>query len=123
MVNLSANQIQKPNGAAVAAILAACFALLVLGVTVLASELNPWFNNPFLLNVGKAWIPNAQGIGPYSGKETFLLGGWAVSWIGLHLALRRRNVNTRVMFGLASLMLVVAVLLVWPPVWHWLGAP
>lgn len=107
----------RPNGGSVAALLAATFALLVLGIVVVVAEVNPEANT-FVFNVGKAWVPGAEGIGPYSGKETFLLVGWILSWGGLHFALRHRRVDVRVAFGAAMVMLLIAVLLIWPPVWH-----
>lgn len=87
--------------------------MLVTELSALAADV--------VFNVGKAWIPRAAGIGPYSGKETFLLVGWAASWIGLHLALRRRDVDVKIAFGVAMGMVLVGIALVWPPVWHLFG--
>lgn len=111
----------KPNGASVAAVVAASIGLLALGLVVVATELSERAKE-LVFDVGKAWIPNAEGIGPYSGKETFLLVGWLGSWLILHLALRNREVNTKAWFGAALVALLVATFLVWPPAWHWLGA-
>lgn len=111
----------KPNGASVAAVASAAFGLLVLGLVALATELSERAKE-VVFDVGKAWIPNGEGIGPYSGKETFLLVGWLGSWLILHFVLRNREVDTKVWFGAALALLLVATLLVWPPVWHFLGA-
>lgn len=111
------SEMKHPNGGSMAAMLGASFGLLVLGIVVLTTELSTGAKD-FVFNVGKAWVPGASGIGPYSGKETFLLVGWALSWGGLHLALRHRNVNVRVAFAAAMVMLLAAIVLVWPPFWH-----
>lgn len=111
----------RPNGASVAALSAAAFGLLVLGVVVLATELSERAKN-VVFDIGKLWIPRAAEIGPYAGKETFLLLGWLLSWLILHFALGGKEVNTKVWFGGALGALLVATLLVWPPVWHLLGA-
>lgn len=117
MVNLALPPERRANGASVAALLSAAFGLLVLGVIVLWTELSVPMKN-FVFDVGKAWIPRASEIGPYSGKETFLLVGWLASWVGLHFALRDRHVNVRIAFGVAMLMVAAALLLIWPPFWH-----
>lgn len=120
MATLDASR-ARPNGGAVAAFLGAALGLLVLGVVVLAAELNGAVEE-FVFAVGKAWVPGAQGIGPYSGKETFLLVGWLASWGILHVALRDRTLDVKAWFGVALVALLAAILLVWPPVWHALGA-
>ena len=112
----------RPNGSAVAAFLGAALGLLVLGVVVLAAELSGAVEG-FVFDVGKAWVPGAQRIGPYSGKETFLLVGWLASWGILHVALRDRTLDVKAWFGVALLALLAALLLVWPPVWHALAFP
>lgn len=109
----------RPNGASVAALLSAAIGLLVLGIVVVAAELSERAKE-IVFDVGKAWIPGAEGIGPYAGKETFMLLGWLGSWVLLHVALRHRELNTKVWFGVGLAILVVATLLVWPPVWHYL---
>lgn len=80
------------NGASAAAILPATFGLLVLRIVVLATELNAGAKD-FLIDVRKAWSPGASGIGPCSGKETFLLVGWLANRAGLHFALRQMAIG------------------------------
>jgi len=110
---------EPPSGATAAAILSATFGLLVLGIVQVATFLNAGFQAT-VHDIGRAWIPNADGIGPYSGKETLMLVAWLGSWIVLRLTIGRRNVPLRALAGIAFAMLLIAVLLVWPPVWHWL---
>lgn len=104
----------KSNGRAVAALLSAMTGLLIMGIVNTATEASSNFNI-FVLNVGKLWIPNTAGIGPYSGKETFLLIGWLGTWITLHFALRKTNVNMKIVTTMFFVGLAIALLLVYTP--------
>jgi hypothetical protein len=107
------------NGAYIAAFLAATFGLLVLALVHIGCEMSDSFKaNVFA--IGKAWIPGAQGIGPYSGKETLMVVAWLGSWLPLHYLLRAKMLRLRPWFGVALAMLFAATLLLWPPVWHWI---
>lgn len=110
----------RPNGAIVASFLSASIGLLVLAVVQVATVLSKRAKEQ-VLDVGKAWIPGAEGIGPYSGKETFMLVAWIGSWLLLYAILRNRDVNLRAWFGVALSLLALAALLIWPPVWHLLA--
>jgi hypothetical protein len=71
--------------------------------------------------IGKAWIPGAQGIGPYSGKETVLLVVWLVSWAILHYTLRWRDLPIKP-WAIGFLAGIgVATTLLWPPVFGFLA--
>lgn len=109
------------SGGSLAAILAAGVGLLALALVNLGTELSKSFSDA-VFAVGKAWIPNAQGIGPYSGKETLFVLAWLGAWAVLHVALRHREPDVRLTFGVFLAMLGAATLLIWPPVWHLLGA-
>ena len=65
-----------PGGIAVAALMAAMLGMLTLAVVNVFTAASPDFNK-WVHNVGKLWMPGAQGIGPYSGKET---GETALFW-------------------------------------------
>lgn len=106
---------EKPTGIAAAATLAAAIGLLLLAASHLVAEVTP-AGKTWVQAWGKAWMPGAQGIGPYSGKETLALLAWLGSWLGLHLALRRRAVNLTVSGVLFLLGIGVATTLLWPPV-------
>ena len=80
------------SGEAVAAFLSAMIGLFVMGLVNLGTEASSSFQ-AFVLSVGKAWIPYAQGIGPYSGKETFFLISWLGSWFILYYALKNRDMK------------------------------
>ena len=105
---------RKPNGAAVAAFISAMIGLLTMGIVHTATDASTSFSN-WVLSVGKLWIPNAQGIGPYSGKETFLLVSWLLSWAVLHMALRKRDVKLAVPVVLFVVGLALATLLIYTP--------
>ena len=75
----------RPNGEAVAALLAAMLGMLTLALvnqlTAMSAGVNVWVHS-----IGKLWMPGAQGIGPYSGKETLALVAWIVGWAVLRQA-------------------------------------
>ncbi|MBI2184121.1 MAG: hypothetical protein HYU39_04085 [Thaumarchaeota archaeon] len=106
--------IRKPNGPAVAALLSAMIGILILGAINVGTEASSSFSTS-MLEVGKVWIPNAQGIGPYSGKETIMVVGWLLSWVALHLALRRKDVNLKTPTAMFVIGLVLATLFVYTP--------
>lgn len=98
-----------PTGTVVAALLAAMIGLMVLGVINIYAAVDAGFAKAITLNTG---------IGPYSGKELFWLVGWSLSWLVLHVALRRRTLNLRRWFGVFMVGMLVATLLVWPPIFE-----
>jgi hypothetical protein len=104
----------KTNGRAVAALLSGMIGLLVMGIINIGTEASASFNT-WVLNVGQLWIPNAAGIGPYSGKETFMLIAWLGSWGLLHLTLRKRNVNVKIAAITFIAGLALATLFVYIP--------
>src|SRR5688572_20050300 len=81
-----------PSGAAVAALLGAMLGILTLSLvnwgTAASKPFNAWVHG-----VGKLWMPGAEGIGQYSGKETLSLAVWIGSWLILHAALRNRELD------------------------------
>lgn len=105
------------NGPDMAAILAAAIAIFTLGAVQLATELDEGFQER-VFDVGKAWMPHAEHIGPYSGKETVMAVAWLGSWLGLHLAMRHRHLDPRPWFALALILVLAGLCLIWPPAWH-----
>lgn len=95
------------TGVIAAAFLAALIGLLVFAVVNIAADANDGFKTAITLNAG---------IGPYSGKQVFLIVSWLISWPIFHFALRNRDVDLRKWFGVFLAGLFVAVLLVWPPI-------
>jgi hypothetical protein len=107
--------VKMPNGAAIAAYLAAAIGSLVLAVVAFASDLSKPFEQ-MVFGIGKLWIPGAAGIGPYSGKETLGLLAWLVSWGILHFSLRKHQLDGRLWLIVFLVGMGVASTLVWPPV-------
>ncbi len=105
------------TGPAAAALISVGLGLLVLGISQALSGASTRFKDA-MQALGNLWIPGAQGIGPYSGKETIAVLVWLLSWIMLHALLRKREVSV-VLAGIVALVLVgVATTILWPPVTH-----
>ena len=103
------------TGPAAAALLSAGLGLLALAVANLLSEASKAIEHDLQL-LGAMWIPGANGIGPYSGKETVTLLVWLLSWAFLHAILKRREMNL-VVAGIVTLVLLgLATTMLWPPV-------
>ena len=109
------NTNEKPTGIAAAAILAAAVGVLVLAASHLLAEYSN-AGKEWVHTWGKVWMPGAQGIGPYSGKETLALIAWLGSWFLLHLWLRRKNVSLTASGVLFLIGIGLATTLLWPPV-------
>ncbi len=105
----------RKNGEAVAALMSAMVGLLTLGIIHLTSVANGGFNTWLRDAVGAAWIPNAKGIGPYSGKETFLLIGWLGSWAALHFVLRNRSLKLTIPMIIFTIGIAIATLFIYTP--------
>lgn len=105
------------SGPAIAAMSAVALGMLAMAIVNVFTEASAAFKDT-VHAIGKAWIPGAQGIGPYSGKETVLLVVWLVSWGVLHAVLRRRDLPLRP-YAIGFLIAIgVATTLLWPPVFE-----
>ncbi len=109
---------RRPTGEAVAALLAAAIGMLTLAFVNQFTAGSPAFNT-WVHGIGKLWMPGAQGIGPYSGKETLSLVAWAVSWAILHPALRTRELTMSRWLIVFLVMVGVATTFIWPPVFEY----
>ena len=108
---------QKPSGPAAAALISGALGLLAMSISQVMAEGSAAAKTA-IHNLGKLWIPGAQGIGPYSGKETIALIVWLASWAVLHYALRKREVNATA-YGVAFLALIgLSTTIFWPPATH-----
>ena len=108
---------QLPTGPAAAALLSVGLGLLALGLSQVLSEASMRVKDA-MQAVGNAWMPGAQGIGPYSGKETLALLVWLISWAVLHALLRRREVSVVLAAAVALVLVGIATTILWPPVTH-----
>jgi hypothetical protein len=109
-----------PSGIAAAALASVAIGVLTLAVINVFTAASPAFNS-WVHGVGKLWMPGAEGIGPYSGKETLSAVGWLGSWAILHYSLRDRELDLSrcVIAFLAGVGL--ATTLIWPPVFEYLA--
>ena len=109
---------RRATGEAVAALLAAAIGMLTLAVVNQFTAISPAFNT-WVHSVGKLWMPGAQGIGPYSGKETLSAVAWLVSWAALHPALKRRELTLSRWLIVFLVGVGVATTFIWPPVFEY----
>jgi len=96
----------KPNGPAVAATLAAGIGTLVLGILTTLSEASEGVAD--FLN----W---SDRVGPLSGKTSLAVIAFLLSWGGIHMALREREVEWRPVITTTIVMVAIALLLTFPP--------
>jgi hypothetical protein len=113
-------QTRVAEGVAVAALMAAMIGMLTLAVVNLFTTASKGFN-AWVHSVGKLWMPGAQGIGPYSGKETLALVAWLVSWVVLDVALRRTEMKLSRWLIVFLIGVGIATTLIWPPVFEHLA--
>ena len=113
---MSAKTYLEKLGAAQATLLAAMFGALALALTNLGAEMSKSFQAT-VHNIGKLWMPGAEGIGPYSGKETVALVVWLISWWILHRFLRTREWNNQIVVAIFLIGMACATTLLWPPVY------
>ena len=106
----------RPSGAAIAAMLSIGIGAMAMAIVVGISDASAAFNNGFVHSIGKAWVPGAQGIGPYSGKFTFFLVGWLLSWAIGHLVLKNRDLDLGKWAVVSFALISLGILLIWPPI-------
>jgi hypothetical protein len=109
-----------PGGVAVAALLAAMAGMLALAAVNQATQVSQAFN-AWVHGVGKLWMPGADGIGPYAGKQTLAAIAWIGSWVILHVALRRREMAISRWLIVFLVGVGVATTWIWPPVFEFLA--
>jgi hypothetical protein len=106
---------ERPTGAAAAAVLAAGFAVLALGISNLIAAAYGTFEEALLL-AGRLFLPGGAQLATYGGKELVALIAWLGSWAILHWRLRDRPVSLSATAGVFLFCLLLATLLLWPPI-------
>lgn len=101
------NERPAPNGAALAAVLAAGIGSLAMGLLVIMNEAG--------LFVAPSMYPPAGGL---SGRSTFAMLAWLVAWGILHARWRDRDLDSAGILRWTMVMVGVAVILTFPPVWN-----
>ncbi|SRR5581483_3026450 len=109
-----------PGGPAVAALLSAMLGMLTLAVVNVLTEASSGFEAR-VHGVGQLWMPGAEGIGPYSGKETLALAAWIGSWAVLHVVLRRADLPVSRWLVVLLAGVGLATTLIWPPIYGYLA--
>lgn len=100
----------RPDGPAAAAILAAGIGVFALGALTVLSEASAGIHD---------WLESwdfDQGVGPLAGKTTLAVVVWLVSWAVLAIALWRKEVNLRVWFWVAAVLVALGFLGTFPPI-------
>lgn len=105
------------TGAAQAVLLSAMIGMVTLSLVNLGTELSEAFKEA-VWQIGRWTMPGAQGIGPYSGKQTLSLAAWLFSWLMLTPALGEKGIPHRATLILFLGGLGLATTLLWPPATH-----
>ena len=107
----------EKSGAAQAAALGAMCGILTVAIVNLMTQMSNGLKE-VVHNIGKLWMPGAEGIGPYSGKESIAIVVWLVSWYVFHEILRQHEWNQRTVIIVFLTGIAMATTLVWPPVFE-----
>lgn len=114
------SQSPPQSGVAVAAILSAGLSCLLMMVNQHFTMISQQWNQ-IIWNLG-SWMPGSHNqdplsgsLGSYSGKVTFLLLAWVISWLILHQLLKHKSIKAeRAIFWLL-ISLGGAVIISWHP--------
>lgn len=96
----------KPNGPVAAVMLAAGIGTLVLGILTVLSEASEGVHE---------FLEFSERVGPLSGKTIFAAIAFVVSWGGLHMALRDREVEWRPVTIALMALVAISLVLTFPP--------
>jgi len=96
----------KPNGPVAAVMLAAGIGTLVLGILTVLSEASEGIHE---------FLELSERVGPLSGKTIFAAIAFVVSWGGLHMALRDREVEWRPVTIALIALVAIGLVLTFPP--------
>ena len=104
-----------PNGPAAAALLAGGIGSVVMGFVTLLVEYNT--KGPFA--TAMTWT---KPVGPLSGKSSLAIIAFFVSWAILHYVWKDKETNFNQIATIALVLLIIGLILTFPPVWPLLGA-
>jgi hypothetical protein len=108
-------EVQMPTGPAAAALLAAAIGALTLGGATLLAGISQPFDHA-LADAGRLLLPGGAHVGRLGGQELVALVAWLASWALLHVRLRGRQVEVGGVAAILVCALVLATLLLWPPI-------
>ncbi len=96
----------KPNGPAVAAILAASSGCASLGILTTAATASDAFAKAITLS---------SAVGPLSGKTTGAVIAWAIAWVVLWVLWKGQSVDFRKVWPVAAILVAVGFIGTFPP--------
>src|SRR5262245_30730454 len=96
-----------------AAFIASGIGSTVLGLMVVGAEASTTFKDSL------AWV---KPVGPLSGKTGIAVIAFIVSWLLLHFGMKGRAVKLTTSFTIAIVLIVLGVLLTFPPVFELFAA-
>jgi hypothetical protein len=113
----------KPTGPAAAVMIASGIGSLVIGIGVILNEYSAAIKDATGLdfNAILQFDKNyglGSGIGPLSGKVILATIAFIVSWVILHFAWRRRDVNLGRAFAATMILLALGFALTFPPIFQ-----
>jgi hypothetical protein len=111
VINLDEIQ-DRTFGFAAATLVGGGFGVALFGVITFISE--RWIST-------QAGLTLTTSVGPLSGKATYAVIGWLISWAILAIVLRNRNVSERATYWITAILVAVGFLLTFPPIWKLLG--
>jgi hypothetical protein len=102
----AAGQAVMPNGAGLAAVLAAGLGAFAMGLLVILNEAEI-FAAPSL------YVP----VGGLSGRSTLAVVAWLVAWATLHVRWRGREFSVSRVLTWTLVLVGLAIVMTFPPVW------
>jgi hypothetical protein len=113
----------KPNGPAAAAFLAAGIGAFMLGLSVTLAEAFPPGEGQTAFWDFSANFGIGSGVGPLSGKVIVGTLAYVISFVGLGLVLRGREVNLRRVLIASGVLLALGFALTFPPIFEAFAPP
>jgi hypothetical protein len=106
MARIEVERSELPNGAALAAFLAAGIGAFGMGLFVILNE------------AGLFAAPSLYGpAGGVSGRTTFAVAVWLIAWAVLHARWKARSIAPRGVFAATLILIALGLILTFPPVW------
>jgi hypothetical protein len=102
-----AGEVHKPNGAAAAAVLAAAIGVLAIGLLTTLAEASEGL---------KDWLNWYNPTGSLSGKTTLGSIIWLVAWLVGHFVFRHKEMNFTRIVQVSAVLIVIGLLLLFPPI-------
>jgi hypothetical protein len=100
---------ERPNGPALAAILAASLGVFVIGLLVVLNEISG------SISAALVWM---RPVGPLSGKTGVGVIVWGVAWIVLASTYKGKSVNAGKILMWSWILIVLGLALTFPPVFE-----